>query len=81
MKHVSLAIVGILLLLTSSNAQTPSPLNRDEVSAFKKKLVALFDAVGEAPAGYAKEDEDFNLPTELYPSRFAGKFNPIYGSA
>jgi len=81
MKHVSLAIVGILLLLTYSNAQTPSPLNRDEVSAFKKKLVALFDAVGEAPAGYAKEDEDFNLPTELYPSRSAGKFNPIYGSA
>jgi hypothetical protein len=33
------------------------------------------------PAGYSKENEDFNLPTEAYPGRGTGKFNPIHSSA
>jgi hypothetical protein len=69
------------VLLATALAQKEVPLTRDEVSVFKKKLVAMFDALGDVPAGYAKEDEDFNLPTEVYPGRSAGRFNPIYCSA
>jgi hypothetical protein len=69
------------VFLSTALAQKEVPLLRDEVSMFKKKLVTMFDALGEVPAGYSKEDEDFNLPTEAYPGRSAGKFNPVHCSA
>jgi hypothetical protein len=81
MKRFLLAVSCGALLLSVATAQNPVPLNRDEVGVFKKKLVTMFEALGELPAGYSKEDEDFNLPTEAYPNRNTGKFNPIHSSA
>jgi hypothetical protein len=49
-------------------------LTRDEVTSLKKKLVAVFDAMGQPPSGYVKEDEQFNLPTEVYKKGNTGKY-------
>lgn len=62
-------------------ADEENRLTRDEVAGFKKKLVAIFASVGEAPKGYVKEDEAFNLPTQFYKNRNSGKINPIHASA
>ncbi|HKZ46559.1 MAG TPA: hypothetical protein VJ202_04165 [Thermodesulfobacteriota bacterium] len=56
-------------------------LTRDEVTVIKKKLVAILSSLGDAPKGYVKEDEDFNLPTQFYKNRDSGKINPIHVSA
>lgn len=56
-------------------------LTRDEVAVIKKKLVAILSSLGEAPKGYTKEDENFNLPTQFYKNRDSGKINPIHASA
>jgi hypothetical protein len=49
-------------------------LTRDEVTSLKKKLVAVFNAMGQPPSGYVKEDEQFNLPTEVYKKGNTGKY-------
>ena len=60
--------------------QNSVPLTRDEVSVIKKKLAAAADAVGQPPAGYAKEDENFSLPTDVNKNQDNGLFSPAYGS-
>jgi hypothetical protein len=81
MKRSLLLIAAACLVASVGFAQKESSLTRDEVSVIKKKLVALLESLGEVPAGYAIEDEHFNLPTEVYPARLPGRFNPTYGSA
>ncbi|HNW42920.1 MAG TPA: hypothetical protein PKI19_00345 [Elusimicrobiales bacterium] len=55
-------------------------LTRSEVTVFKKKLVAVLDAMGLPPAGFAQEKDDFNLPTEWYKDG-KGKLNGSHASA
>ncbi len=51
-------------------------LTRSEVAALKAKLVTVQTAMGADPAGYLKESEDFDLPTDFNPAS-GGKFWPI----
>jgi hypothetical protein len=81
MKRLLMTAACGFLLGTLASAQESVPLMRDEVSVYKKKMVAMLEALGEAPAGYTKEREDFSLPTEASPARMAGRFNPVNGSA
>jgi hypothetical protein len=60
--------------------QNSVPLTRDEVSVIKKKLVAALDAIGQPPAGYAKEEEDFSMPTDANKNHESGLFDPAYAS-
>ena len=63
-----------LLFATAASAQTG--LTRSEVAALKAKIVAVQAAMGGEPAGYLKESEDFDLPTDFNPAQ-GGKFWPI----
>lgn len=47
-------------------AEKKTLLTRDEVTVFKKKLVTVLDAMGLPPAGFSKQKDSFNLPTEFY---------------
>lgn len=73
----SIAIVAVLFLGIGV-AQNSVPYTRDEVAALKKKLVSALDAVGQPPAGYAKEKENFNLPTDAGKNHDSGLFYPAY---
>lgn len=77
--------VFLLSLLLSLSLNAPlraeeQPLNREEVTIFKRKLEAVFEALGAPPAGYLKADGDYNLPTSISP-REGGNFYPAYASA
>lgn len=63
-----------LLFATAAGAQTS--LTRSEVAALKAKIVAVQTAMGGDPAGYLKDDESFDLPTDFNPAQ-GGKFWPI----
>ncbi|OHB70647.1 MAG: hypothetical protein A2W23_08510 [Planctomycetes bacterium RBG_16_43_13] len=78
---VVMLLVSIALLSASAWGEEENYLTRDEVTVIKKKLVAIFTALGDAPKGYGKEDENFNLPTRFYKDRSSGKINPIQASA
>lgn len=73
MRYFSLA--AVVLLSLNAHASESEDLARDEVAVFKKKLVAIARAVGEAPAGYFPGKEDFNLPTQAYSGK--GGFQPV----
>lgn len=64
-----------LVLLAPLRAEE---LSRDEVGSFKKKLVAALAAVGAAPGGFAKDKDDFVLPTDY--SKDEGKVNAVSAS-
>lgn len=65
-------ILNILLALAiftpglCSAGEEKNLLTREEVTVFKKKLVTVLDALGLPPAGFAKQKDDFNLPTQFY---------------
>ena len=80
MKRPLMAVVCGMLFGALALAQEAVPLTRDEVSVYKKKLVAMLEALGDAPAGYAREREQFSLPTEVSPTGTAGRFHPVNGS-
>ena len=63
---LALAVVTPGLCLAGEGADKKKLLTRDEVTVFKKKLVAVLDAMGPLPDGFAKQKDDFNLPTEFY---------------
>ena len=67
-----------LVLSGTAGAQSTS-LTRSEVTAIRAKLVAVQQAMGADPAGYLKESEDFNLPTDFNAAK-DGKFWPITSS-
>ncbi|HTG00170.1 MAG TPA: hypothetical protein VK654_06245 [Nitrospirota bacterium] len=73
-------ILSLALALPALAAAESTPLNRDEVTVIKRKLMAIADAVGQ-PAGYAKEDESYNLPTETSKMQNSGAFHALYASA
>jgi hypothetical protein len=81
LRSLSLLVIALLFFHDgSARAQDEKSLTRDEVSVIKKKLVAVFEALGQ-PAGYSVERDDFNLPTEAYKNSNSGKYNLINSSA
>ena len=81
LRPLSLLVLTLIVLQPgSARAQNEIPLTRDEVSVIKKKLVAVFDALGQ-PAGYSIEHDNYNLPTEAYKNTGTGKYNLISASA
>ncbi|MBI3754892.1 MAG: hypothetical protein HY265_01860 [Deltaproteobacteria bacterium] len=84
MRKIGFTMAMLLIAMSVSIfawADDENRLTRDEVTVIKKKLVAIFASVGEAPKGYVKEREDFNLPTQFYKNRDSGKISPIHASA
>lgn len=75
---LSTALLLSLVLGGTAAAQSTS-LTRSEVTAIRAKLVAVQQAMGADPAGYVKESEDFNLPTDFNAAQ-GGKFWPITSS-
>ena len=76
MRIQPVSICLALLLATSAGAQESRSLTRSEVAAIKAKIVAVQGAMGADPAGYLKESEDFDLPTDFNPAQ-GGKYWPI----
>ncbi len=74
-------LAGCLLGFGQGRSQEDNSLSRDEVSRIKKKLVATLEALGSAPAGYAMERENFNLPTQNSKVSETGRWYPVGGSA
>jgi len=72
--------IGLLILSFGSVALAQNNLPRPEVAQVKTKLAAVLAAMGDPPAGYVKQPEDFNLPTEFYPAQAKDKFWPISSS-
>lgn len=70
----------VIALPAAAASDTNVPLTRNEVAALKKVLQASISALGQPPAGYSKEEEHFELPTEAYQSGSAGKFSPTQAS-
>lgn len=66
----------LTLVLAATALGQGTSLLRSEVAALKTKLVTVQQAMGADPAGYLKESEDFNLPTDPNPAQ-AGKFWPL----
>lgn len=81
-RAVQVFLLSLLLVLSLNSPlrAEEQPLNRDDVTVFKRKLVAVIEALGAPPAGYLKADENFNLPTSISP-REGGNFYPAYASA
>lgn len=73
--HPAVALVSFALA-TGAFAQGATSLTRSEVAAIKAKIVAVQAAMGADPAGYLKESEDFDLPTDFSPAQ-GGKYWPI----
>jgi hypothetical protein len=80
-RRLSSIVAFAALFLGIAVAQNSVPYTRDEVATLKKKLVATLDAVGQPPAGYAKERENFSLPTDASKNHENGLFYPAYASA
>jgi hypothetical protein len=78
-RHVLLA--ALCFTICQAQAQNETSLTRDEVAGFKKKLVALFESLGQPPAGYSVERESFNLPTDAYPKSGTPQYNLTGASA
>ena len=79
-RRLSSIIIFGALFLGIVVAQNSVPYTRDEVATLKKKLVNALDAVGQPPAGYAKESENFSLPTDANKEHNSGLFYPANGS-
>ncbi len=80
MKIIPGAVFLLVLVLAATAVAQDNALTRSEVTAIRAKLVTVQQAMGE-PAGYLKESEDFNLPTDFNPNASkAGKFWPITSS-
>lgn len=68
MKKILLAALAMAVLspCAAFAGDNSEALKRDEVAVIKKKLNTVLDAMGLPPAGYVKNSEDFNLPTEVF---------------
>ena len=55
--------------------QTETQFMRDDLASIKKAMLGIIDAIGKAPAPYAKENEDWTLPT--YVCRDKSGYLPI----
>jgi hypothetical protein len=79
MKIRTIGGLGLAFVLAATAAAQQTSLTRSEVAAIKAKLVTVQQAMGADPAGYIKDSEDFNLPTDANPAQ-GGKFWPITSS-
>jgi len=59
---LALAVLAPCAAVAGDNSEA---LKRDDVAVIKKKLNTVLDAMGLPPAGFAKQKDDFNLPTEV----------------
>lgn len=83
-RSLKLLVLAVLIAFTHptwGTASEDAQLTRDEVTVIKRKLMAVADALGQSPAGYVKEDESFNLPTEASKMGTSGTFYPLHASA
>lgn len=87
MKRIGFLICRLWVLVIFSSAgmaaawaSEPTMLTRDDVSVLKKKLVAVSAALGQPPAGYAKENDQFQLPTEAYKKEGSEKYDWVMPS-
>ena len=78
--RMALLLLCTALCLPTASQAKEVPLNRQDVTVIKKKLVAVEAALGSLPEGYTKNDEDFGLPTSVDTSDKGG-FRPVYASA
>jgi hypothetical protein len=74
-------LAALCVTATLAPAQGQKSLTRDEVASLKKKLVAVFESLGQAPSGYSMEHESYNLPTEAYFKSGTTKYNLTNASA
>lgn len=82
MRALCTYVIAILFLMVSQvQAQGEKSLTRDEVSIVKKKLVSIFEAVGQPPAGYSMESETYSLPTDAYPIEGTANYSLVGASA
>lgn len=86
MKRLALAALAVLVLVPCLRAdgedagERKTMLTRDEVAAVKHKLTAVLAALGAPPSGYAKEKENYSLPTN-FNKREDGGYGSVYASA
>jgi hypothetical protein len=71
----------LVLTVCQAHAQNEKPLTRDEVALFKKKLVTIFESLGQPPSGYSMERESYNLPTDAYVQDGSSKYQPTNANA
>jgi hypothetical protein len=76
-RHVLLG--ALFLTIWQAQAQNEKPLTRDEVALIKKKLVAIFESLGQPPSGYSMERESYSLPTDAYLT--GSQYTPTNASA
>lgn len=66
MRIITTAVAAVLVLAGAAIANFEVvQLTRDEVGVYKKKLVSVQAAMGQPPAGYAKDSDNFNLRTQI----------------
>jgi hypothetical protein len=70
-------IAVLFLMLSQAQAQSEKSLTRDEVSVVKKKLVSIFESLGQPPTGYTMERESYNLPTDAYPMQGSTNYSLV----
>ncbi|MBU0484274.1 MAG: hypothetical protein KKB30_07150 [Proteobacteria bacterium] len=80
MNLLVLALLVALCQPTWSRAEE-TPLNRQDVTVIKKKLVEVAAALGQPPSGYGKAQESYDLPTSINSVKNGGGFRPVYASA
>jgi hypothetical protein len=76
MKSLATGATCLAVILAVPVAAQETALTRSEVTAIRTKLVTVQTAMGTDPAGYIKESEDFDLPTDFNPAQ-DGRFWPI----
>jgi hypothetical protein len=79
--RLSSIVLFAAMFVGIASAQNSVPYTRDEVATLKKKLVVALDAIGQPPPGYAKERENFSLPTDASKRQESGLFYPAYAGA
>ena len=74
----TLACVVLLLLVLPlwvlADGGDDDPVARDEALALKTSVKSALEALGAPPAGYAKAEEEFDLPTSMGIDKAAKKF-------
>jgi hypothetical protein len=78
--NVILLALFLVFSLTTGGRADDQPLNREEVTVIKHKLIAVEEALGAPPSGYVKAEESFELPTSITHRSEGDGFYPVYSS-
>lgn len=75
----NLLLLSALLLVAApvvllADGGLDDPVTRDESLAIKNNLKTVLEALGAPPAGYAKSEEEYDLPTSMGFDKAAGRF-------